>query len=111
MNDAAHLLALQLRSQRARLCDVELVEGKSLPVGKPGQPRRLQRRVVIGVHAVDPHDGVTACEQALSDMASDEAGGTGDGDAHARTSDEGSGGRVSGAAFLWHLPAGPARAG
>src|SRR5438128_10705494 len=109
MNDAAHLLPLQLRSQRARLCDVELVEGKSLAAGKPSEPRRLQRRIVIGVHAVDAHDGVTACEQALADMAADEAGGSGDEDGHARTSDAGRGGIIAGAGFSWHPPAGPAR--
>jgi len=62
------------RGERRPVGDVGAMEGEARLTVELGEPRLLQRDVVIVVEIVDRDDGVAARQQRLADMEADEAG-------------------------------------
>ncbi len=77
MDDAGHTLAGKGLGQRARLGDVDAVEGEVFTPQKAGQSPLLQGEVVVVVHVVEANDRLAAIQQGAADMTSDEPGGPG----------------------------------
>jgi hypothetical protein len=75
-DDGTHL-SEQLRHGLA-VGDVQLAEGEARPAVQQLQPRPLQARVVVVVHAVDADDLAAFGQQPLAQVVADEAGGTRD---------------------------------
>ena len=57
---------------------IEAMKGEAVELPESRQPSLLERRIVIGIEAVDPDDRPARCEQALRETEADEACGAGD---------------------------------
>src|ERR1700730_17721701 len=58
--------------------EIEAVKGEILELAQDREPRLLERRIAIGIEAVDAHDGAAALKQPARQAKADEARRTGD---------------------------------
>ena len=81
-----HVLAAEITRLYIRVRDNQPLEAKAMAeqLQKPGQPRLLQRRVVIIVEIVDSDDLVAALEQRARGRCANEPCGTRDQNSHDR---------------------------
>ena len=88
------------RERRLNRRPVGEVGAQEAPVGPAGavelgQPRLLERHVVVVVDVVEARHGVAARQQRPGDVKADEAGGAGDQDPHQAAEDAAGGGSAS----------------
>src|SRR6056297_726885 len=83
MHHTLGLDALEQRGHAGAVGDVELLKGKAVAIGQPGQAGLLEAHVVVVVEVVQPDDRVTAVEQPRRQRRANETGGAGDQNPHA----------------------------
>ena len=80
MNDIRKAVLLEQCGHAVAVGKVELDEAQAIGFGELGATRFLQRRIVIGIHIVEPDNVAAVAQQTLRDMKADEAGRAGDED-------------------------------
>jgi hypothetical protein len=64
--------------QALAIGQVGLLERELVVVLQDGEPRLLQRRIIVGIHVVEPDDRTSLLQQLLRDMQADESGSSRD---------------------------------
>ena len=72
--------AMVLKKSRDPLAigKVKLGEAKTIEFGKLRAPRFLERRIVIGIHVIEPDNLAAIAQKPMCDVVTDEPGRTGD---------------------------------
>ena len=74
MHHRVEPIPLEHGTQRGQVGDVAALKCKLRLAAQQCQPRFLERRVVVGIQVVQTHHLITARQQALGNVETDEAG-------------------------------------
>ena len=66
------------RGHAVAIGKIELDKAKAIRFGELRASRFFQRRIVVGVHVVEPDNVAAIAQKTLCDMEADEAGSSGD---------------------------------